>query len=385
MSVKDLTINFEAFINAQDIVGHTPLHVITRRIITYTEYNHYTTLDRKEESSKKLLTLMQVFIDKNADVNKVNMYGYTALHYALKLKLDYSNEKVHYPTVMGKVKILCDAGANVNIIAFGREVKNHDGCFTHIFPSMSPLLILHDKSYLKYKSFVSGCSDKVYLNQCAAILVGRGARINVFDNASLAPLHKALLIYCPATVNLYLQNEGDPNIRKNKKKPTPLHICLSEIKKNKSIANLKQCLELLLHAGANPRLCMRVELGISLESMDPKSYCAIGPHTMQLILVSDNIMSNQAALLPMLEREEPIQERFLRVWTSLRVDKLPIVLEMNPLQYMLHGHPEGYHHPQAIALFESWLAFYNSNDVMGLIKTLCLSPLWVNIPKDLFT
>lgn len=383
MSIRDPAINFATFINAQDIIGNTPLHVLARTNISYTETANYNTLDYAEKHAKRLLPLMQVFIDKNADVNKVNMYGYTALHYALKLKTDTQNEKIHLPTVMAKVKILCDAGTDVNIVAFSREVKDFDSIFKHIFPSMTPLLIVNDNSYLAHKSLVTSSSDKVYLNQIAEILVGRGARINIFDKNSLAPLHKALQIYCPATVKLFLLNGGNPNIRKNKKYPTPLHICLSEIKKNKSIVNLIKCLELLLHAGANPRLCMLVKLNIQLESMDPKSYRAIGTHTMQLILKGENIIANQAAALPMLETHEPIQERFLRVWSSLGAQAIDLSLEMNPLQYMLHGQ-EGHHHPRAIALFESWLTFYNSKDVMALIKVLCLSPLWVNIPKDLF-
>lgn len=382
---KEIRINFDAFINAPDKEANTPLHLITNSLVTYSAHSSYNTLNNAAQTSQNILQLLQVFIDKKANLNAVNIYGYTPLHCALMLYHDYDYDNIHFPTIIGKVKLLCEASAKVNIISYDKNAKIHQSSKEHPFPLMTPLLTLYHNYYLPQKHVLKSPDEDSYIYQIAAILLGKGALVNVYDGEFLTPLHKAALAGSAKTVELLLRNGANPNMRMNNEKPTPLHLCFSEMQNNKVTREQKMCLEHLLHAGANPTLSIHNTINLCHRIFSTQSSIKTITPTLLLILEQDNAFSRQAAILEMQDKDEPIDARCLRIWSSLGVDKLPIRLSMNPWQYGRFPAPTKgtLQFYLSKCLFNRWLDFFISNDNKAILRVLCLSPIWVKTPKDL--
>jgi len=181
-----------------------------------------------------------------------------------------------------------------------------------------------------------------------------------------------------------LANGANPNFRYNKDQVTPLHCCLATANRIAYFESGLQCLELLFNAGASPRLVMQVHLEIKILYERHTTKFPINVDTMQTILLQDNEFSRHALVLDKGDKEETLEQRFLRIWTSMSVESIRISVAMNALEYTQHrkiNNKEG--NIPAIALFNNWRHFYCSPVVKALLSILCLSPLWVHCGRDI--
>jgi ankyrin repeat protein len=383
MSIEDPSIKIDESLNTRDALGNTPLHIVAKRQVTQNRphFSNYEHSEQPEVESQKLLMLMQMFIDNKIDIDAVNENGYTALHCALNFKLENRQHKAHIPTALLKVKMLCKAGANVNIISNGGGERSYRSALKHPFPSMTPLLTLNDNEFKLQNPDRLNENDKLYIHQIARVLIEHGAILNCLDSKFLSPLYKSALAGCPVTVKLLLDNGANPNFRMNKYTPTALYSCMEKIcieytYNNYLIANEIACLELLLNAEASPKICILKEI-----RLEP---CTANIPTMKLVFNQDNDFSRYAAKTAIVDKNESILEKFIRVLTSLDLQYLDVTVTMNAVQYCKFIYVKAFtHHPCILTTFNHWLDFYISVDVRSLVTVLCLSSLWIHIPKDL--
>jgi ankyrin repeat protein len=382
-SVRNPNLNLSAIINAQDCSGNTPLlSVAQRRVIFHESVAH--SLERSLVQAQQRQALIQVYIDHNADINVVNKFGHTALHYLLMLKGKERSSQVDLPAAMEAIRSLVDAGANVNITSKEAIENLYESNKYQPFPSMTPLLTLYDNSDLEAYNRYCDKTEEVYINQIAELLVNQGALIHVFDRRLQTPLSKAIIAGSEIMVQFLLAQGTHPNFRFSKVQPTPLHLCMRTTSGEKPSNSGIKCMEYLFNAGANPKLLLEKTLEINLYNKRGKSQFSVNSYAMKLILTQENEFSRQALVLEMTDNEEPIKERFLRIWTSMNVKALKVCLEMNPVEYSHFTSPVSRGpHPLAVTLFNSWLGFYRSQEVRAILTILCLCPLWVHIPKYL--
>lgn len=389
-SAKYPNINHNSFINARDRQGNTPLISIAHRQVLYSKSDAKKSLDKVEIQSQQHLRLIQLFIDKGADLDAVNHFGHCALHYALMLKAPAgvmhmgfpigNSMKVHIPTAVTAVKILVDAGADVNIVTFKQPPESQQ---YNTFPFMTPLLAIYDSDYLESVDIFLRKSEQCYIRQIVEMLIKKGALINICDRNFMTPLSKSILVGDDDTVAFLLKNDARPNLRSNKTQPTPLHYCMSTMNR-KSVDSEIKCLEHLLHAGASPLLSIDVTLELKFVRVNSKSVFSVTSNTMQLILSQKNEFSEYVIALQITDKEESIEERFLRIWSAINVHALKVTVQMNPLDYSYYTNKSVRGpHSQAVELFNKWLNFYHSQDVILFLTVFCLSPLWVHIKRDL--
>lgn len=380
-SANNPNINLSAIINAQDRSGNTPLLTVAKRQVIYAD-SPSSGLEKALLHAQKRLGLIQMYVDNNADLNVVNKYGHTALHYLLMLECQDRFTKVYLPSAMESVKTLVEAGANVNIVSKDAIKGLYESSKHQPFPLMTPLLALYDNYYIQSKATKRDKTEQVYIQQIAEMLVRHGANIDVFDGRLQTPLSKAILVGADITVEFLLTKGANPNLRFNKSQPTPLHLCMGSTNNRKSATSEITCLEYLFNAGANPKLLIHKTAEIKIDYLNNKSKFSVNSYTMRLILSQENEFSRQAMVLDMTDIHEPIEERFLRIWTAMHVNNLKICVQMNPLDYSHYITTTSRGpHPLAVTLFNNWLDFYRSQDVRAMLTILCLSPLWVHIPK----
>lgn len=123
--------------------------------------------------------IVELLIDKGLDVNSVDSYGLTTLHFAIK----YGNLEV--------VKLLIANGINVN-------AKDGDG--------QTPL----------HHSIINGFLD------IAELLIANKADVKVRDNFGDTPLHRASFRGYTKMLELFLKKGADPNA-KDRNGRTALH------------------------------------------------------------------------------------------------------------------------------------------------------------------
>jgi ankyrin repeat protein len=378
-SEKYPNISLPKFIDARDRYGNTSLHrICQKKVLNFSNISRNYNLPNADMRSQQHLSLMQILIDKKADVNAVNLQGHSALHFVLMICTAQKSDEVHLPTVISAVKILLDAGSNVNLVSrekSGSSAKNPTQLFT-------PLLAIFDPNYLgNINAFSNKKNRKLYLQRVTEMLVNRGASINIFDEELKTPLEKAILVGADSSVRFLLENGANPNLRANKQMPTPLHYCMTSTNVHTSANAEIRCLEHLLNAGASPQLLLVKSLNIKFEN---KRCIKSLTYAMRLILSQENEFSQYAKDLDMTDKEESIEERFIRVWTALDIKDLTICVQMNPLEYASSlSHSSSSPNPRAVAIFNEWLNFYRSNDVKVLLNVLCLDSQWAYIPNDL--
>ncbi len=310
-------ISLPEFIDARDRYGNTPLHRVSqRKVLAFAMSDNSHNPDNMSMKSRLHLELLQVLVDNKADVNAVSHSGNSALHYMLMIHTHQKYDEVNFQTVIAAVKMLVDAGADVNIIS--REGLNLSP--QKPFQIFSPLLGIFDSSYHGgSEAFTRKKISQSYLYKVSEMLVDHGAIIDIFDEKLLTPLIKSILFSAARSVDYLLTKGANPNLRSNKKKPTPLHYAMKKSSGLKKALSEIESIRSLFKAGASPLLL----LDTTLVHINALEYC------------------------------------YLKNGSNY-----------NP-------------HPAAVTLFNEWFDFYRSHHVKGLLNVLCHGWPWMNIPNDL--
>ncbi len=202
-----LLLDKGADINAADRHGNTPLHGVSAKL--------FDIKDDKQDKKSAHLALFLLYVARTSNINQQNKYGYTPLHFAVNTSI---SDSIDYELIKNKVKLLCDAGANVNIFSFNHDAASdsHDVYHDHPTPAMTPLLCLYDqRNHCKL--------DKLDITE---ILISHGADVFAADTAGQTILHKVVALYSNVKVFDYLM--AQPFAKELVKyqavdKETPLH------------------------------------------------------------------------------------------------------------------------------------------------------------------
>ncbi len=378
-------INLQKFINARDRSGNTPLLSYVQREIHFKDaYLDTKILNKAELQSYEHRRLVEQLIDRNAELDVVNIYGHAALHYVLMLKTGRTNGTVELSMAMTLVRLLVDGGADVNIMS-NRAAECLGALNIHKpFPEMTPLLALYDFSCLKTMRSCPRRDDQIFLRQIAEMLINHGAVIDIFDGSNNSALSKAIVFGDHVAVALLLENGANPNFRHNKKELTPLHYCMNATNRKKCVDSDLESLRHLLYSGANPKLQMHQIIDVSQAWKEGQLSFSINAETMQLIMSQDNEISQKDKILEGNNGNSDLKIRYRNVFSSFGLDVIRVTAKMNPIEYARYkNNGKCSIDSRMEALFIQWLDFYQSVDVKNLLNLLCLSPLWTHLPKDL--
>ena len=219
-----LLVEKGANVNVTDVSGNTPLHMAVK--------------ERNKTGVKFLL-------EQGADVNVANVWGYTPLHLAAKFRviMDAAYKKRNESLV----SILLENGSDVNVA----NVSGNTPLHTSIILKNEPLantLLEHDADVnVADKKGITPLHLAVRAENESLVktLLEHDADVNIAGVWGNTPLHWAAGTENVSLVNLLIGHGADVNVA-NKKGYTPLHI--AAIKENESLVNI------LLEHSANAKV-----------------------------------------------------------------------------------------------------------------------------------
>jgi ankyrin repeat protein len=274
-SVKctELLLAYGANPNAGNKKGDTPLHVICRKQLKINKSQFDFSMEKHLQKRGEHLALISLLINKGAQINQLNTSGCTPLYYAVD---EYCDSDVDHDYVQGKVLLLCEQHADVNLA---------------VPPGSTALLNLYNDRYCHV-----GKKIRQQRLEIAKILVAHGA-LNKEDNHGRTIFHKiikepdleSLKFFLSLPQALATINTPD------KHSLTPLHDAAwwgtrdKRYKKDKTKG--VKIIQLLLEHGANPFCKARCDD----RQVTPYEYailfqergCQVGPDTPELKLIKE--------------------------------------------------------------------------------------------------
>ena len=188
LEIVRLLIKHGADVHARSTIGETPL------------------LSAAHSGTKEAI---QFFIAQGSDINELDNYGYTALHFACLPKAKQGFTMV-FESAVKQVEILCKAGADVNIYSKDKARSDHSSSEEHPAPQLTPLLLLYDSlNTIGFSSDTIGITSndgnqKKYFAQIAELLLQYKAKINDTDKDGRTVLHKVAYLSEPRAMRILL-------------------------------------------------------------------------------------------------------------------------------------------------------------------------------------
>lgn len=306
-------------LNAKDNLGNTPLHAAAAMSFEMSQYGQYSFSPAKDlaktERSDNLSSL-SVLIAARAEVNSQNNNGYSPLHLAVmggysvwdnpdNSYLSRGHSKLDYQHVLNQVKILCEAGADVNSMTSIAPTESFiwfNNKKLHPAPATSPLLTLYWRESFESKSEVRLASERLNV---AKYLISKGANyedLRYQDNASVnvkkgdTLLHRCAKFSDAEGIRYFSSLGLDINDQISPTHDTPLHSFLywnsGFIFSNSS--HEKAGAEAMLQAGADSGKTKTVKITVDLNTLNRRSGLALLKPVKAAIFNCDNIFAQKA-------------------------------------------------------------------------------------------
>lgn len=347
-------------VDASDHYGNTALHLATATSFEMPErsdprYAFFTPVNNDIKKQDNL-TMISALINKGADVNKENKYGYTPLHLAVldgRGTIDYDwvntgKERLDYQHIEKQVKLLHENRAKLNATSSEDWAKSIDYEQKNPAPGTTPLLML----YVHQSDAANGNEElaNARLN-VAKYLIENGAdpKLTYQQTATTNGLYQekghCLLHQCARFADTkafayFTQTVGlDPNYQLSDDHTAPLHqyVYWNATKTSWEDDNGKMTMQALVDNHANVNQTCNTKITINATTLGYESL--LRTPIISALFKHDNMISQKAKALNLEINDNNAKDQLRAVYAELTKGlpeeqrTLEIVVPLTALEY----------------------------------------------------